>query len=448
MATVQEENAYIDLVSPYIVELCEEFGVYTPSAVIAQFCHEPGYGVAPKAKFKVAHNNLTGIKYKEYAPGKSRVDCHNGYFLDGSYEEYKKGELTPISTYWYSFPDVKSGCRGYFEFCFLHTNAYKKCLGITDSFEYLKAIKAAGYATGSDYAEHCYEKVKKHNLIERFDKPLQEKLLGKAKDKPVKTDIEIIPNYGTHLLASSPRRPIKYLVIHYTAGTHSREGKALDEAKYFDSGKAKGSADFIVDDKKIVQYNGDIANQYSQHCGGNKYNTLGGSQYGIVKNSNSIGIEICSSNSLKNADKKANDPSWYFTDEVVENAIKLVKHLMKEYGIVPNNVYRHYDTTGKLCPGIIGWNEDTGNIDKWNDFKQRIGAKVTPVKLPAGYWVEVNFVKLAVRQDASSVSKILGYMKKGDLVYISMLNDTRNWGKFILPNGAEGWIPMKYCNRK
>ena len=35
----------------------------------------------------------------------------------------------------------------------------------------------------------------------------------------------------------------------------------------------------------------------------------------------------------------------------------LVRYLMKKYGIPKTNVVRHYDVTGKLCPGIYGWND-------------------------------------------------------------------------------------------
>ena len=49
------------------------------------------------------------------------------------------------------------------------------------------------------------------------------------------------------------------------------------------------------------------------------------------------------------------------------------------------NIIRHYDVTGKICPGIIGWNEEviyninTGKAtskrstsDKWIEFKNRL----------------------------------------------------------------------------
>ena len=43
---------------------------------------------------------------------------------------------------------------------------------------------------------------------------------------------------------------------------------------------------------------------------------------------------------------------------------------MSTYKIPINNVIRHYDVSGKHCPGIIGWNPDTpGNEEEWHKFK-------------------------------------------------------------------------------
>lgn len=166
-------------------------------------------------------------------------------------------------------------------------------------------------------------------------------------------------------------RKIKYIVIHYTAGITSRPGTAKSNAKYFAKETTKASADFIIDDKNIVQYNPDIKNRYCWHCGGSKYKTKGGSLYKVCTSANSIGIEMCSTNSAKKV-TNPNDANWYFTDAVIDNCVELTKKLMEEYDIEPDHVIRHYDINGKLCPGIIGWNEDTNDISKWQDFIIRV----------------------------------------------------------------------------
>lgn len=128
-----------------------------------------------------------------------------------------------------------------------------------------------------------------------------------------------------------------------------------------------------MDDGGAVQYNGDIRNRYTWHCGGGKYNTKGGAYYGKATNRNTIGIEVCSTNDTGKM-TVANDSHWSFTDKVVSNLVELVKYLMVEYGIDAAHVIRHYDVNGKPCPGIIGWNEDTGSAAKWAAFKARLGA--------------------------------------------------------------------------
>ena len=182
-------------------------------------------------------------------------------------------------------------------------------------------------------------------------------------------------------------REIKYIVIHYTAGTTSKPGTARSTAKYFAKETTKASADFIVDDENVVQYNPDIKNRYTWHCGGSKYKTKGGSLYKICTSANSIGIEMCSTNSTKKV-TNPNDTNWYFTDTVINNSIELTKQLMQEYNIDIDHVIRHYDVNGKPCPGVVGWNEDTNDISEWEDFKKRL--------LPEELKVEPGIVEVSV----------------------------------------------------
>lgn len=168
-------------------------------------------------------------------------------------------------------------------------------------------------------------------------------------------------------------RPLDYIVVHYTAGTTSRTGSAYNTALMFSNPSIYASADFIVDDTTAVQFNPDIRNVYCWHCGDNKNYNKGASFYGKCQNYNSIGIEVCSSNKTGQM-TQANDNNYYFTDAVVNKTVELVKYLMQTYNIPANRVIRHYDVTGKYCPGIKGWNEDSGDASKWNAFKAKIGS--------------------------------------------------------------------------
>ena len=177
-------------------------------------------------------------------------------------------------------------------------------------------------------------------------------------------------------------RNIKYIVLHYTAGKTSKAGAAAANAQYYAGGDRQASADFFVDDGGIVQYNPDIHNRYTWHCGGtkNKY-TKGGSLNGICRNANSIGIEICS-NLKPCGSPTANSGDYYFSEATLQNAAELIAELALEYDIEPENIVRHYDVTGKLCPGIIGWNEDSGSVGAYVRFKAMVALKMEEKSTP------------------------------------------------------------------
>lgn len=198
--------------------------------------------------------------------------------------------------------------------------------------------------------------------------------------------MKITNKFSTVHTTAKSRRSIEYIVIHYTAGVTSKAGSAVNTADYFRTTDTDVSADFIVDDTAVVQYNGDIKNRYTWHCGGSKYNTKGGSLYGKCTNANSIGIEICSTNSTRKM-QNANDKSYSFTNAAVNNAAELTRQLMSTYGIPADHVIRHYDVTGKLCPGIIGWNADSGSESAWTAFKKTIGTNTSSGKM---YYVQVG----------------------------------------------------------
>lgn len=210
-----------------------------------------------------------------------------------------------------------------------------------------------------------YKEIEKYGLTVYDGKAEQE-------DK-TSMNISITKKTSTHNTTAAAGRAIRYIVVHYTAGVTSKPGSAAGTASYFGGTSKQVSADFIVDDGGAVQYNGNIRNRYTWHCGGGKYNTKGGAYYGKATNRNTIGIEVCSTNDTGKM-TVANDSHWRFTDKVVSNLVELVKYLMAEYGIDAAHVIRHYDVNGKPCPGIIGWNEDTGSAAKWAAFKARLGA--------------------------------------------------------------------------
>ena len=171
-------------------------------------------------------------------------------------------------------------------------------------------------------------------------------------------NINIIKDFLKVHITPKTRTSIKYLVIHFTAGSSSKPGRAKSAKHTFETSQA--SADFCVDDRDIVQFNPDPYKYYCWAVGKSKTD---------ITNSNSISIEICSNIKPGRSVKYANTDGWYFTKETLENAKKLAKYLMKKYNIPKNRVVRHFDVNSKNCPGIIGWN--TGSL--YDDNGKKIG---------------------------------------------------------------------------
>ena len=197
------------------------------------------------------------------------------------------------------------------------------------------------------------------------------------------SDISIIDGHiNTHITLALGRK-IKWIAIHYTAGSTSKKGTAMATRNVFITRQA--SADYVVDDAEIVRINPDVRNYYCWAVGDKLNSTTGGGRlHGMATNKNTISIEICS-NLLPNTTAAVpNHGGWYFTDAALNNALKLVRCLMEEYNIPKENVVRHYDITGKLCPGVINWTDfniydtkgkitkEKGNSKEWLDFWNKI----------------------------------------------------------------------------
>lgn len=144
------------------------------------------------------------------------------------------------------------------------------------------------------------------------------------------------------------KQKIQYIVVHYTANNGDT---AEGNGKYFSGADRNTSAHYFVDEIKIVRsvFDKDTA----WHCGAKIY------RHKKCRNENSIGVEMCS--------KKDSNGQYYINQKTQNNAAELVKWLMKKYDIPIENVLRHYDVTGKLCPEPFAKNQKL-----WLDFKQKL----------------------------------------------------------------------------
>lgn len=140
----------------------------------------------------------------------------------------------------------------------------------------------------------------------------------------------------------SPRygNTIKYIVIHYVGAVST----AKNNVDYFYGGDRRASAHYFVDENSIWQSVND--NVAAWHCGGGLQDygkSNGGAKYhGICTNLNSIGIEMCVIR--KNG-------KYIVKNGTIKNTGELVRYLMKKYNVPASRVIRHFDVTGKECPG-------------------------------------------------------------------------------------------------
>ena len=149
----------------------------------------------------------------------------------------------------------------------------------------------------------------------------------------------------------------KYIVIHFVGAL----GGAEDNCKYFLSNYRGASAHYFVGHQGEIWQcvrEGDIA----WHCGATTY------KHPYCRNDNSIGIEMCC--------RKSAAGVWYFEDATVAATVDLVKELMKKYNIPVENVIRHYDVTGKVCPAPYVHNNTKHT---WDDFKKKIVEEEKPM---------------------------------------------------------------------
>ena len=65
--------------------------------------------------------------------------------------------------------------------------------------------------------------------------------------------------------------------------------------------------------------------------------------------------------------EKDQNRQYYINEQTQNTAIEVIKMLMKKYSVPLENVLRHYDVTGKLCPEPFVRNEA-----QWLNFKQKL----------------------------------------------------------------------------
>lgn len=201
--------------------------------------------------------------------------------------------------------------------------------------------------------------------------------------------MQIVKNTNNNISHNTSVRKLKpkFIVVHATAD-NGATGK--NEIDYFNKKTTTRASADIFCDENIYFYNNNISGRYCWAVGGRRLKSCGGSLYGDCKNSNSISVEMC-------CHKYQGTNTWYITDEVYASTVYAVKYLMKTYDIPAENIIRHYDVTGKMCPCVYGFIAENGNDSIWQKMKKDIAGGADPV--PAHTKKEVAPVKTKLTID-------------------------------------------------
>lgn len=161
----------------------------------------------------------------------------------------------------------------------------------------------------------------------------------------------------------------EYIVIHYTGNITDL---ALSNARYFETVNRGASANYFVDSKTVYQCV--LDSDKAWHVGVNYGNhTL----FGKCTNSNSIGIEMCSTKGK-------------ISKDTYKNTVALTKKLMKKYNIPASRVVRHFDVCNKVCPGWSGWTNKNDKI--WKQFKKDIQVTSSTSKKNKSTYTNAKFL--------------------------------------------------------
>lgn len=150
MATKAEQTAFINSIAPLIVKYAKQYGYHVASPIIAQACCESAYG---KSTLAYKYHNYFGLKCGSGWTGKS-VNM-------STKEEYSSGLVT-IRDNFRVYDSMEQGVIGYFEF--LKYPRYSNLKSAKTPEEYLRLIKADGYATSSSYVNTNLNFINANNL--------------------------------------------------------------------------------------------------------------------------------------------------------------------------------------------------------------------------------------------------------------------------------------------
>ncbi len=242
-------------------------------------------------------------------------------------------------------------------------------------------------------------------------------------------------------------KDVKAIVVHYT-GVPGQTAKG--NAEYF--GRVSGhptdpylSIHYIVDENEI--WSCVPLDKRAGHCEDSGIGQFK-NQY---NNSNTIGIEVCPCHTSGKKYPEAQEKTWYFGDDTINNLVALVAYLIKKVEIASGSrpaIVRHYDITSKWCPAPFL----DGGGNNYEQFKSDVyrlldGEKATMT----AFWLcdgtlEITYAGadgVNLHSGLKMVStNVVGILYKGEkrrVVQGIQMSDSQNWyrlesGEYITAN--------------
>ena len=171
-------------------------------------------------------------------------------------------------------------------------------------------------------------------LSEKIEKAKETKL-------PDWVDVQLI-NFHTTARTGKNLTDIKNIVIHYVGNPDT---SAQNNRDYFNKIDTRVSSHFVVGlDGEVIQ----CVPIYEMSAASNN------------RNKDTISIEVCHP-----------DETGKFTDVTYGSLIDLTAFLCHEFSLDENDIIRHYDITGKICPKYY-----VENGDAWEQMKEDIGKRI------------------------------------------------------------------------
>jgi N-acetylmuramoyl-L-alanine amidase CwlA len=228
------------------------------------------------------------------------------------------------------------------------------------------------------------------------------------------------------LLTSTRNRPMtkctirKGIVIHYTANYGNR-ANARANRNYYETTTTYASTQYLVDDTIILQAIPD--NEVAWSVGAKSYTATGKKLFhnGLQPNYTTISIEMC-------VNKDSN------FSKVMENTAWLTAYLLKKYHLTINDVYRHYDITGKNCPAFY-----ISDINAWKEFK---------LKVQDLYQDMMNGRNVALEDSIDKRIKLIDNMniRKGPNQVYDVIKSLPTGTELNVYETVDGWYRVKVDN--